>query len=84
MSVLERNKSLVLQTKGTTNTFWKVLEQRDRCMGRETARKPWKKIAWSSEKITLLLKAENKKGKRNGPLSNLALVSRLTVIAFVP
>jgi hypothetical protein len=53
-------------------------------MGRETARKRWKKIAWSSEKITLLLKAENKKGKRNGPLSNLALASRLTVIAFMP
>jgi len=53
-------------------------------MGRETARKRWKKIAWSSEKITLLLKAENKKGKRNEPLSNLALASRLTVIASMP
>ena len=83
MSVLVGNKSLCCEVKGRTNTFWKVLEERDRCMGRETARKRWK-IAWSSEKITLLLEEENKKGRRNGPLSNLALASRLTVITFVP
>jgi len=53
-------------------------------MGRETTRKGWKEIAWSSEKITLLLKAENKEGKRNGPLSTVAPASRLTVIAFMP